>query len=259
MDSISKELKSFKEESLHVLRMARTPKSFTQVTQKIMSDLDFSNFDITVVGNDLDLKCILSTMPKTLLATYVAEELGRGDLANECISLSSAPMYYSDIYEYISISPVRLSQFETTMQSYNLMADYSFYDSFCSPFQYRPDKKMIFSIVSEATKPEDFKRLVLDRRAKITSLLNIVFELLNQSDFLPIDDIKETHSLTNKQLAILEAMGKYSMTQQQAADYARLTESTVKSYCKLIKAKLGVSTMAGAVFEAVRLGLIAQD
>lgn len=51
-------------------------------------------------------------------------------------------------------------------------------------------------------------------------------------------------------------MAKHSLTQQQTADYVGLTEGTVKVYCNAIKSKLGVRTLAGAVFEAVRRGII---
>ena len=83
--------------------------------------------------------------------------------------------------------------------------------------------------------------------------------MLRQSEILASVDKGVANNLTDKQMSILVAMGKYSMTQQQAADFVGVAESTVKSYCKVIKKSLNKRTMAGAVFEAVRLGIIAPD
>ena len=263
MTSISKELNIFKEETLHALQMPRTATAFTNTLQRIVNDLGFSHFDITQVGSNLDLDIMLSTLPQPMLATYITEQLDKYDLSSEYINASLSPVFYSDFFHHFSTSPVLVEKIRKNLLIHELMKNYGFHDAYCCPIQKNnSDNKFIFSIHSEDEKSDEFKQLTMNRRAKIASLSGVVCNLLSESSFLHSTDMAKKNNavkLSRKQIAILEAMGKYSMTQQQAADYVGLSESTVKSYCKLIKNKLGKKTLNGAIFEALRLGIIATE
>ena len=262
MDSFSKELTIFREGVIAALYRARTPSAITNVVQRIITDLGFSHFDITYINrHDSDLSVVLTSIPQQMLDIYFNEGFEKDDLTNEYLSGSEKPLYFYELYKHLTSCPGSIKRFDRSALIYELMNNYDFYDSYsCPAISVNNGNKLIFSIEAECTKPSEFRKLVSEYRAEINSLSGIIYNKLQGSVYIPSDTQKpEGTDLTPKQIAILEAMSKHSMTQTQAAEHTGLAEATVRTYCKIIKEKLGKPTLIGALFEAQRRGIITTD
>ena len=254
----SKELIAFKNEVGQTLGMPKTLRAFRNTVQHIVNNLGFSHFDITHIGGGDGLEVVTSNVPAALLDTYFEQDFSTNDIINDFLCCALTPQYFYNLYQFILRSPAHIEQMERSSMIYELMCNYRFYDSYsCPAHDQKSEKKLVFSVHAEGVKPDQFKKLVSDREAKIIALSRLIYARLNVSCFLLSDTTENIAKLNKGEIAILEAMGKHSMTQQQAADFAGLAESTVKTYCKHIKEKLGKRTISGAIYEALRLGIIA--
>ena len=259
MNPMSKELTAFRDETLYTLRQAKTPEAFSNVLKRTIYEIGFSHFDITEIYGDSNLKLMLSNIPNTLIDTYFCEGLDREDIFNEFIGNASSSVFYSDLFLYFSSCPFALRQIEKTMLVHELLTNYGFYDSYSVPMIVKKtNSKIVFSLQCESVKLNEFKQLIRDRKAYIVILSKIINLLLEQNWFILNDDGNEGEQikLMSKEIAILEAMGKYGLTQVQAADYVGLADSSVRTYCKHSKRKLGTRTLPNAVYKALKMGII---
>lgn len=256
MQSFTKELTTFKNDTRISLQRAATYEAFQNTLQQIIESMGFSNFDITLIEENLNLTIAMSTMPSSLLESYFSEQYDKHDLTIKYSTMPEYSPYYSDLRQYLSKSPAKITDIAKTLAVYDLMSSFNLHDAY-SRSEWHNNHQLMFSVMTEGLRPEEFKRLLTDRRSRISFLSTLTCELLTLPKFLPhTSNSKNIAGLTKKQIEIIAAMGKHSMTQQQAADHVGLAEATVRLYCHEIKQKLGVKTMPGAVFEAIRLGII---
>jgi DNA-binding CsgD family transcriptional regulator len=238
------------------VRMPNKAEAFIRAVQTIVYTLGFSNFSISYVGIDSSADVPLSTTPASLLQTYFAEKMYEGDFASEYLDDAISPIYHSDIYQYLSQSPYKPKIIERTFLINELMHNYFFYDALCCPLtNYHSNRKIIFCILSEGEKPNEFKRQTLDCRAKIIYLANIANSFLPQLLSVAKAVKKNKSTLTKRQKDVLYALIG-GMTQAEAAAYLGLRHLTVETYCKEIRQRLGAPTTIAAVGEAIRLGEI---
>ena len=255
------ELEMFKAESLDVLRDVRSKEELSAYLKFILNGLDLSGHDIMHLTSDSQHYGTITTMPGDLIEIYDAESMGEHDIAFECLNTSSTSMYYSDICEYLRKSPIRINSIDKALKPYDLLQDFGINDILCIPVNNVLTKgKTVFSVLAEDISPRKFKNQTLKLRQKLTFLANVVNSQISKIDSLCKDsNMEQSKVLTKRQLDVLEALGRHSMTQQQAARWLGISIRTIETHCEEIKKKLCKSTMPGAVFEAINIGELSLD
>ena len=242
-------------ETIAFLRRARTPIAFSRCLCQIVNNLGFSDFDIIQLGKRNSITCILTTLPEKFYQTYFEEELHKYDLTIACLYKAKKTLFHSEVYQFIEKCPIDIDLIRKNFQSHELMEHYGYYDAYYNPMtNQHTNSKIVVSILSEGVKRQEFRRLILEKKLQISSLSKVIDTLLFQQGLM--EKTVSTKTLSPAEINIMNAIGRDSMTQKQAAETLGITVRTVEKHCENIKKVLNKPTISGCLFKAIKENLI---
>lgn len=254
-----KNFTEFKQQLSSWLRHVKTAKALKRCIQDVLVDFGLTHFDVSYVDSKYNMKTVMSNLPHSLIDSYEYDHLNQSDIVMAYATSDERYIEFYQAYEYFITNPFNSTEVKRTKAMYRLMIDYAFYNAYTIYVNVNwlkeANEKIMFTVYAEDVNCQQFMRTIKPVRPCLTLTADMVcHKLVNDFDDFRTKEI--TADLTKNQIAILDAIGNYSMTQQQVADYVGLTDATVKTYCKYIKEKLGKTTLSGCVVEAIRRGVI---
>lgn len=239
----------------------RTLKSLSRVLNDTLKKIGYTNFELGYLNLNNQYVRLASNFPDSLSNTIVNEGYAFSEIARCYLAMDKLFLRYADIAHYQINNPYSALEKEQATNLTELLGDHGFFEIYTYRRKVSVDDfyvSIFFSITIKDYQALDMKMMFTNRRDSLGLLMeNICAVLPVLSQFENING--SINTLTKKQQQVLIALGRYSLTQQQTGLEVGLTESTVKTYCKIIKQKLAKRTLAGAVYEGVRLGLIPMD
>jgi hypothetical protein len=243
-----------------VLNRAKTETAFKNTIQRIVGDLGFTNFDITHFKNNTVISIILHTLPQSMIESYYAEGLHENELSNEYFNDSRHSVYHSAIHEHFSNSPVTTNKIEKAHRIDTLFKDFGFHDAYSCPIDNERSGKLILTVYSQNVTRDEFKQATKKHNAMIKKLAKAINDVFYQSEVEFISKFSnEMDSNMKTLISILEAYGKLGLTTNQVADHLGFTVGTVGAYRARIMKLFSKPTMAGALYEAIKLGYLTID
>lgn len=243
------------------LKNALSPATTQKVLDNAIRELEFTHYQLGfVTNNNTEYVHIFDNLPQSLQWTLTAEENAIAPIKHAYLSADAPNLFYSEVYKYQRENPTSIAQQNFAEHVHAILEDFGFDEiwtrvySAPNPVNHSP-VTMLFSVAAIDQSIAVFRKLLMRRRGELSVLIRHIFNAT-----VPLLTMQqESVKLRETYAQILTLMGRDSMTQQQTAEALGLTESTVKTYCKLIKRALGKSTLAGAVYEATRLGIVELD
>lgn len=256
LNYINNSILDFRAEILSQLQRSKSAEFFLKEPLKLVNRLGFSDIDIMQVSTkEPYIHFVASSLPKDIFETYQQEELYRDDIVPDVLMRSIGFIYRSNIYEYIFNAPFSSIRFDRNRVIDELWESYGYSNCYCMPLTPQEvDTRLVVSVLEKDTTQSEFRHRVNRQRLRLKELYLIMDELTPQCKFLtPIKN--ESTILQDGDAELIKSFCILG-TAQQVADHLNLEITTVNNKMTRIKKALGASSIANAVYNAIKEGLI---
>lgn len=256
MNNVSK-ISQFKSDTLMSLKSTQSPQALKEETLKILNNIGFSDFDLSLLSYDSPANSLASTLPVGLNETYCQEGMYEYDVALECLLQNPGPIFFSDIYKYLAAFPYSSVRNQKNKLIHELMINYGYADGYCIPTQVKGSSdKLTFFVLAKDESSANIKSLAKEERAKLNHLINTFSFLMAQPKILRGFTSDSRPVLTTRQREVLNALANFARTNQEVAEQLGITVRTVAKHVEDIKLSLGARSIPNAVSLAIGYGLI---
>ncbi len=234
-----------------------TVKQFKEKILAMVSQLGFSDFTFTVL-NTPSTRCI-TTLPDRVRQQYQKYNLFECDLFLEHAEGSSAPIFQSEIENYITLCPFSSERLERNKKQFKLLANLGYHDGYCIPHtSHINTHKAILSIFSRGSSKDEFRRKIEQFEIVIPFLAEAIAYFgfgMFSGHFLDKSFAAEP-SITPKPLKLLTILAKDGLTLKESAVKLCISVDTANKHVAAAKQSLGATTLANAVYLAMLHGLM---
>lgn len=249
--------KSFEAACYKQLTSANTIEEFTGKISGILEKMGFPTFTFSSLTNAP--RFIISTLPEALIRSYQKGYFINSDYAVHygLSGQSSVPIFRSTIENYMAAAPVETLDMARNRKLSNLFKCHGYYDDYLVPLS-SGQCCYLFSITTPASDMENFYQNITDHEQKLTLLANLILHLgllkFNNlfQEAAPPKDI----NLHSKPVKLLRTIAQDDFTLDQTADRLCISLHTADKHSATIRKALGAKTLAGAIYKAVKRGVI---
>lgn len=249
--------KSFEAACYKQLTSANTIEEFTDKISGILKGMGFPTFTFSSLTNAP--RFILSTLPEALTRSYQKENFINCDYAFRYGQ--SAPtktaIFRSSIEDYMAAAPVETFDMIRNRRLSNLFKCHGFYDYYLIPLSSGPCCYLL-SITTQASDMEGFYKNITAHEQELSLLTNLILHLgllKFKRTFQEAKPPKEIN-LNSKPMKLLKTLAENDLTLVQTADKLCISLHTADKHSTVIRNAIGARTIAGAVYMALRRGLI---
>jgi hypothetical protein len=257
LDTITSEMMLYQ-----FLAQSKDVKAFLKRIHTLVHRAGFSDFCHMLIERADDVREQVGTYPEVNREMYIAEEHYKYDLMLQHSLLSDRPIYQSEINLFVDNAPVENRLFERNKAIYKLMQSVGMHDYYNIPFQsYSGHGKAIFSVTSEGEGAVDYRRKVERCKTGLHILAKAIDHVGSQkfSTHFPTLKAPQERVINAKPLQLLSTLANHNVTLNEAANMLHISISTANQQIAAAKKALGANTTAGAIVQALKLGLIVID
>lgn len=258
LEKLSDKVIEFRQNTIFQLRRARTEKAYDNVLREAMAEIGFSKFSFVKLV-DGNVKLFSTNLEQPIVDNYLMEKFDEFDASLSYVQSPPYQFFHSELAEFFAACPVKTQEAENTLNYYKMLKNFGYPDAYVRMAQ-PTSLNIVVVIFQDIFKDRPFNTKIQKKYTYITVLLDCIARTIDA--IYPIKAFyngSRKQMLTKKQKEVLYCLGHLSMTQEQAADECNLTVSTVKTYCKIIKEKLGRRTLSGCVYEGLHSGILPMD
>lgn len=248
---------AFKDSVIQSFRSVKNEDDLLRVVRYLCEQLNFKIFDISYLDMNGNINILISTLPKSFIKNYYADDVHKSDLLKEYITQRSA-FYFHDMHSDLSLSPFTSRLLKVSQSYLSLMRRHSIQDVYSMPLKLIGHRlKASFSMYSINHRRNEFKNKINELHSRLIVLANCIsccrpiLQLSNNDKPKAAKKI-----LTRREIEILEAMGRYSFNQKQLSQHFGISVRTVETHMENIKKSLNVTVSGAAVYKAIELGEI---
>ena len=252
---VERSRKNFEVNSYRSLRGARTRQDFTNRISDILAPLGFEAFSFTYLTAIPAL--LFSNMPEDLTATCQKEGFIKDDYAISYGLSSSQPLLRSVIEDYMNAAPIETRDMARNRTLSGLYHAHSFYDFYLVPVISGEDR-FLFTVT---TRTEDIC-VFYDALTTHEPLLHLLGKIILQTAGATFKKtIRKAKSplpivTTTKPRKLLEIIARDDLTLTETADRLCISLHTADKHSATIRKALGARTIPGAIYIALRDGII---
>lgn len=255
-DSIQAQ-KSFEASCYKQLTSASTIEEFTDKISVILGQMGFTTFTLAALTNKP--RFLLSTLPDELTQSYQKNNFINSDYAF-LYSLSApdaASILRSTIEDYMTNAPVETHDMARNRKLSNLYKCHGFYDYYLIPISSGPTCYLL-SVTTQASDMDAFYENITAHEQELSLLANLILQLglLKFKNLFQEDEPLKEIKLHSKPLKLLKTLAENDLTLDQTADKLCISLHTADKHSSGIRKALGAKTLVGAVYMALRRGLI---
>ncbi len=241
------------------LTACRDISDFMKRIRDLVEGLGFEDYAFARIDAPGEVETRILTSPKDMLELYNAEEMYTRDIGVEYIASNVVPIFQSELYGHINKLPFEAETIRANQQISKLLKSYGFYDFYFIPCKaHNGNGKVVLSISSRNMDPVKFQRLVIKNQAFLHELAEVIDYVGTRS--FPGFFLNEHESrdivITPKPLELLTVLAREDMSLNEAAEYLGRSIYTVNQQIAVARKALGAETNHGAVYQAIREGLI---
>jgi len=249
--------KSFEASCYKQLTSAITTQDFTAKISVILEKMGFTTFSLASLANAP--RFLLSTLPDDLTQSYQKDNFINIDYAFR-YSLSApvaAPILRSTIEDYMTNAPVETLDMARNRKLSNLYKCHGFYDYYLIPICSGPTCYLL-SVTTQASDMDAFYENIIAHERELNLLANLILQLglLKFKKLFQETEPPKEINIHSKPLKLLKTLAKNDLTLDQTADNLCISLHTADKHSSVIRKALGAKTLVGAVYMALRRGLI---
>lgn len=253
MDYTAKDSKNFESHISNTLERVRTFDYFIQQIRSIVTDLGFSHYEFSLLSENNGVETLTNILPTQMVAVYFSEQLYKYDLLVEHVYDSKQPVFQSAVDKLLAHENF-CDRIKKNLIIKELMNDYGFFDAFCLPVSI-PDtnRKILFSVMSENTELNIFKRNVIEQRARLGHLAQSFYRIAikNFPRKFPFKSL-----LTKRQTDVLQTVLNREAPMDEIAKDLNISISTLYRHIDNAKEAFGTTSTYKLLGMAQEKGLI---
>lgn len=241
------------------LSICRTFDEFVTKIQKILKDMNFDEYAFTRSAVSEEMPRPIITMPKEMNDIYFYEGLYEHDLTLKFATNDNDPIFHSAIEAYIDRAPFMTEAIIRNKEIFKLLKSYGYYDFYFIPLGAHNGNGRI--LLSVATKNENLSNfwLHVERCREALQLLAEAIDYIGTRKF-PTFFLGKAESqeiiIHPKPLMLLNTLARHDLTLDQTADKIGISIHTADKHIAAVKKALGATTTTGAIYKAIKAGLI---
>lgn len=235
---------------------------FKHKTQNLLHQLGFTDFFFQNLPTPTKTNNPLTTLPSQLQTFYKKEKLHHHDLALQHVNSTHSPIFMSTIEDFILNATIKPDTFHRYTHLINTCKHFGYHDFYYTPLKSQDgDYHTLLAVTTKALNTTDFKRLVQDQEGAFQLLAEALYVLAAREfpDIFRDTQSRSTPLSHRRPIQLLELMAKEDLALKQVADRLCIAIDTVNKHMAAAKRLLGVRTQTGAVYRAIKTGLISTD
>lgn len=232
---------------------------FKETIHKTVIGIGFSDFTFSALAGKSSK--LLTTFPKELYSAYQGGSFVEFDLMLEHSEVSTEPVFYSDLDNYIALSPFESAWQKKNREIFDLYTHYGYYDCYCIPQRLQvSETKAVFLLADRHCSREEFRHKIEKNKSLILMLADAVafFSLDKFPESILCDAFDGEVKITPKPLKLLNLVAQEGLMLKEASDKLCISLDTANKHISVAKQALGATTLANAVYLAVKHGLIGE-
>ena len=241
------------------LSISRSFDDFSTRIKKVLEDLGFGEYAFSRTSATGEIPRPIITMPDAMNDVYFREGFYEHDLALQCAMNDNGPIFHSVIEDYINDVPFVTDAIMQNREIFKLLKSYGYIDFYFIPLGAHNGNGRV--LLSVATKDKS----VAQFRAHVESCKDTLHLLAQAIDYVGTRKFpnfflceKESQKIiiTPKPLNLLNILAQNDLTLTQTADKLSISIHTADKHISAVKRALGASTIHGAIYKAIKAGLI---
>jgi hypothetical protein len=232
---------------------------FARRVRNSIQCLGFSDFSYHRVECQSTADACMITTPRRLSEYYDGEGAWQYDPVLLHCAAKAQPIYRSVVNSYIEQAPFENEAFERILKLRDYTAELGYFDYYHRPLQTtNGNGNAVLSITARNVPVDQFHKNVAEQSANIdllTRVIDYVGTLKFPQYFMNQNESTEV-VISPRPLILLHVLAKHDLTVQQAADQLCISISTTHKHIAALKQSFGVKTIWGALFKAIKAGLI---
>ncbi|MBL4803049.1 MAG: autoinducer binding domain-containing protein [Emcibacter sp.] len=258
-DSTSAAKSVFKIKFYKDLSISRNFDDFSTRIKKFLIDLGFVQYGFVRL-NALDaIPRPLIATPHELTVMYNKEKMYEHDMVLKAGLDDNGPFFQSEIEDYVRNVPFLTDEIRANRQTCKLITSFGFVDFFYMPLgAHNGNGRVMLCVATEDKDVPTFKDHI--RKCK-----HVLRDLVEAVDYVgtrkfPDSFLCESESrdivITPKPLIVLNVLAENDLTLMQTAHKLGISIHTADKHMAAAKKALGANTMHGAIYKAIKVGLI---
>lgn len=203
-----------------------------------------------------------TTLPRQLRAIYEKEKLFEHDMALQHVNATGSPIFMSSIEDVILKSSIKPDSFHRYSELISISKHFGYHDFYYTPLKAQDGGyHALLAVTSKDMNSTDFIQMVQDHESEF-QLLAHAWYLYCAGEFPGLfrdSQSRGTRLNQSRPLQLLERMAKEDLALKQVSDKLCIAIDTANKHMATAKRILGVRTQTGAVYRAIKTGLILID
>jgi len=249
--------KSFEAACYNKLTSTCSLQDFRAKISEILKQMGFPTFSFA--GLFSSPRFLMSTLPEALVRSYQKGEFIRSDYAVH-YGLSApvaAPIFRSTIESYMAGAPLETHDMARNRELSNLYKCNGYYDCYLIPLC-SGSARYLFSVTAQTMDMESFYENITAHEQELSLLANLILHLgilKFKEHFQEAEQPKEIN-IHSRPVKLLSSLAKNDLSLEHSASELCISLHTANHHIAAIKKSLGAKTTAGAVYMAIKRGLI---
>ena len=241
------------------LSISRSFDEFSTKIKKILEDLGFGEYAFSRTSATGEIPRPIITMPDDMNDIYFREGFYEHDLSLQCAMNDNGPIFHSVIENYVNDVPFVTDTITQNREIFKLLKSFGYCDFYFIPLGAHNGNGRV--LLSVATKDKS----VIQFRAHVEvckDTLHILAQAIDYvgtrkfPDFFLCEHECQKIVITPKPLVLLNMLAQEDLTLLQTADKLSISIHTADKHISAVKKALGASTIHGAIYKAIKVGLI---
>lgn len=258
-DATSVSRSVFKIRFYKVLSISRNFDEFSTKIKKILEDLGFGEYAFTRTSVTGEIPRPIITMPDAMNDIYFREGFYEHDLTLQCAMSDNGPIFHSVIEEYVNKVPFVTDAIKQNREIFKLLKSFGYIDFYFIPLgAHNGNGRVLLSVATRDESAVNFRTRVENCKETLHLLAEAIDYVGTRkfpSFFLCESDNKDI-IITPKPLILLNILAQEDLTLRQTANKLCISIHTADKHISAVKKALGAHTIHGAIYKAIKAGLI---
>ena len=241
------------------LNEAKNARDLKDRINDLIKSMGFSDYTYSIPDLAVESDVHFLTTPDELRKAYVEGGFYEYDMCTNYGKTQIQPIFGSQIEEYVSDAPFDNDIIKQNREMFRMLKSFGYYDFYLVPIRAPGARKNVMLSVQIRDKPPiALKEAVTKNRGALRQLTEGITDVLwnkFRGDFFNEKSADEVR-IGRKPLQLLTVLAKDDLTLNQASDKLCISIHTANQHASAARDALGVCTTIGAVYRAMKLGLI---
>ena len=233
--------------------------NFMRCIAEIIEDLGFEDYAFARVDAPGSVELPIVTSPTEMRNLYMAEKLYDRDLMVDYITHNTRAIFQSELVHHNENTPFITDTVLVNQSITKLLKSYGYFDFYIIPCRaHNGSGQVVLSITARNANPDIFRRLIASKKTilyQIAEAIDFIGTRYFPEFFLANGECRDI-VITPRPLELLTVLAQEDMSLNEAAEFLNRSIYTVNQQIAVARKAFGADTNHGAVYQAVREGLI---